>query len=134
MTKPLIDKETAIADVDRWLDYKKIGRSKREQNKIFIDQMVEAVVDGDLVLDEDCKWTYTLKFPLENEVPVRTISFKPRVNLKDINDQLSKVKGGSGSDLMVVYAAVLSGQVKEVIRNFDTEDYNTISAIVIFFM
>jgi len=130
----LITPAQALKDVERWLDYKKIGNSKREINKDFINMLADAVADGDLVLEEDFKWKYTLKFPLENESPVRTISFMPRVSLKEINEYQGKAKASSGSDVMVMYLSLLSGVAKEVIRNFDTEDFNLISSIGIFFM
>ena len=71
----LVNKEKALEEVERWLDFKGVKDSKREKSKDLIDILVDAVCDGFLVLDTDHCWIQSLTFPLENEQPVRTLKY-----------------------------------------------------------
>ena len=50
----VISEELAKKEVLKWMDFKNLKPRKREERKDEIETIVEAICDGDLILDKDC--------------------------------------------------------------------------------
>ena len=74
-----IAREIAEKDVQDWLDFKKVSESRREEKQDAIDTLVGAICEGVLVLRDGFKWEQTLKFPLENEITTRVLTYPPQL-------------------------------------------------------
>lgn len=129
-----VERSQAQKEVESWLDFKKVGEKKRESQEAQISALVDAIVEGDLVLNEDFTFVQTLKFPTSGEMPIKEFSFKPRLKLMEIHSQLEGVKASDADGRILAYAAALTGKAKQIIRSLDTEDYNVVQAIAIFFL
>lgn len=129
-----ITREVAEAEVNSWLDYKKIGQEKRETYKKNIDNMVEAIMDGWLMLQEDKTFKHLLKFEVGEEKKVTELSYTPRITVSKINTAMKGVPSNDGDARILAYAHALTGTAKGILSKLDTEDYNISQAIVLFFL
>lgn len=129
-----IDKVTATGEVNKWLDFKKINDRKRESFKENIETLVDAVMDGSLVIDDKCNLVQTLKFPTEGEAPVTKLEFKPRLKVETVQLHLQGVKASDGDARITAYIAALTSKPKKIIQALDTEDYSIGQAIAVFFL
>lgn len=128
--------EIAAAEIDAWLDYKKVSATKRENRKDQIKTLVEAVSEGDLIINEDKTMSQKLKFPevfataLDND----SLVYKPRIAAATIHMHLQNVKSDDPDGRLTAHIAALTGKSKEMIKKLDTEDYATAQAIAFFFL
>lgn len=129
-----VAKEQAEKEINGWLDYKKIGTSKREALKENIETLVEAVAEGQLVVNTDFNLVYTLKFETEGAEPVKELKFKPRLKVKELNKALTGVKATDADARLVAYAAAMSDMPKAIFEGLDTADYSFVQALVVFFL
>lgn len=129
-----IPKETATGEVTTWLDHKKVSENKRELQKDTIDTLVDAICDGLLVVREDKILELTLKFPLDGEIPKKTLEFKPRINAGTVQKHLQGVKASDIDGRLTAYICALTGEPKSVIGKLDTEDVGIANAIAVFFL
>lgn len=130
----LINKEKALEEVTRWLNFKGVKESKREKSKDLIDALADAVSDGNLVLRDDHYWVQKLTFPLENEMPVKTLEYRPRIDAKAIAVQNEKLKAGDFEGKIIGIAAALTLQPQAVLKALDTEDLEVLKNISFFFI
>lgn len=129
-----VNRETAEADVNAWLDKKKIFESEREQRKEFIEILVESVMNGVLVIGDDGVMKHALLFPFGDEEKISSLTYKLRLNDKMLKPYLKGVTQGDGDERMLAYIAALTEQPRGLIANLDTADKKTAMAIAIFFL
>lgn len=130
-----VEREQAANEVVAWLDYKRIKPKKREAYQDQIDILVDAVSDGDLIVnDETFELTYNLVFPFGEEETIRQFTFKPRLKLGDVKKHLAGVKATDVDGRLQAYISALTGQPKAILQAIDTEDSSVINAIAIFFV
>lgn len=135
MGKKVISEAIARQDVDRWLDYKKIGETKREDNQAAIDGIVASVMDGEMVVsDQGHEITHLLRFPVGNQEDIKQLTYKARLSLKERNKKLKGVKLTDTGEYLVALIAALANENKAVIEELDTEDYNTAQNVALFFI
>jgi hypothetical protein len=134
----MIPKEIAEVEVKGWLDFKKVKESKRADNKKNIEELVNGVAEGSFIIDSETKQIkYKLMFPVKNDKGVETVTeliFEPRVIAKKISDAIRGVNSEDTFGFFNGYAQALTGQPKNVIAQLDSEDYNMIRNILVFFM
>lgn len=130
-----VNRETAEKEIEQWLDFKKVGARKRESNKEFIEALIDAIVDGVLVIKSDTKViVHNLKFPTDGEQPLTTLEYKPRISYSQVKGHLTNVKAGDGDGRFAAYMAALTGQPKAMFEKLDSEDYTIAQAISLFFI
>lgn len=131
----MVAREVAAKEIGSWLDYKRVKDRKRELYKDSIDVLVDAVCDGDLVVDsENFTLTQKLAFGTGGDEPVEELVFKPRIRLKDVRPHLQGVKADDADGRVVAYIAALTGQHKNVISALDTVESSIAQSIVVFFL
>lgn len=130
--------QTAQAEVDKWLDFKKVKDQKRENNKEQIELIVDAMCEGTLELDDKTLvFTHHLSFPLgssDKEATITKLTYKPRLMVRDINAKMKGVKSGDSDGRIVGYIAALTDQPSGIITSLDTEDNSLAQQIVAFFL
>ncbi len=138
MAKKKIPLETAQAEVQSWLDYKKVSDQKQKNLKENTDIMAHAIVDGRLVLRaEDMHFVHALSFAVKNASGKETVSelvYKPRLTVKDVNDRMKGVKPADGDARIVRLVGAITGQPSAVLENLDTEDNSLAQQFASFFL
>lgn len=131
----VITREIAEAEITAWLDKKKIMSQQREENKSSIDTLIEAIVEGVLVLDSDTNtFTHKLLFQMDGEMPVTELTYKPRLNDNMLRPYLSGVKPADVDARILAYMAALTGKAKGILSALDTADKRIATSIVLFFL
>lgn len=135
MTK--IARQAAVQDFEQWLDFRKVKEKKREESISQQEELISAIEEGLLVIDEDKNLILKLIYPITNpqgEVTIPELKFKPRLTVHELNVKLKGTSATSVDERIVGYAAALTGTSKNIIEKLDTEDYRTISSIVMYFL
>lgn len=132
-----VAREVAVQDFERWLNSKRIKDSKREANKDFETIIVEAIMDGILIVEKDNCLTYNFPEPLlsdKGEELLSKLVFKPRIRVHELNTKLRGVKSDDGDARILAYVAAITGQANGLISKLYTEDYTICQAIVMYFL
>lgn len=124
--------ETATADVEKWLDKKKVSEKKREEKKAAIAFLIGAIEEGNLVLNEDNSFEQTLKFPKGEGESLNKLKFKDRLQMSELHVHLKNTNGTD--ERLLGHVVALTGQPKNIIKTLDTEDYDIASTIGLFFV
>jgi hypothetical protein len=131
----LVSIDVATADVKRWMDHKRIAEKRRAELVSAQEIMVNAIMDGSLILEDDMKWKHTLIFPIEGEVGVSEIKYKSRLTDMDIEPYRKIVKGSDFDSQMKQVKLALTNKPVGVINALDSSTDKQISdAIALFFV
>jgi hypothetical protein len=129
--------EIATAEVNKWLELKKIGEKKREDKKDSIDAMIGAICEGLLIIDEKGFITQKLKFQIKDEsgkVELEELKYKPRLSTAQIQACLAGTKLTDLYALPIALIAALTDQSKSIIKLLDSEDSSVGQSIANFFL
>ena len=130
-----INRETAIQEFEKWLDFKKVSDTKRQSSKDQENTIIDGIVSGQVYIDESCNIHQKLVFPVEGEVAgFEELVYMPRINRKMLQAKLRGVKADSPDDRISAYAAALTNKAIAQIANLDTEDLRIADAIVMYFL
>lgn len=130
-----VSKEMAEAEVQAWLDKKKIFEDQKEQNRDSFDILVSAVMNGVITLDQtDWKFTHKLLFPFGEGEKVNTLTYKHRLNEKMLKPYQVGLSPKDGDGRFLAYVAALTEQPRAILENLDTADKKIANAIAIFFL
>jgi len=132
----VVSLDVAQAEVEKWLDYKKVSQGKRDKQKAQIEVLVDAVCDGTLVLKEDLTWVHNLKFPvtLADKEELKTLSYKPRISQGEAHMHLQRFKADDVDGRVLAYVLALTKTPQDFIKRLDTEDSSIAQGIAIFFI
>jgi hypothetical protein len=131
--KKKIAREAAEAEVNSWLEYKKVNAKKREVYNENIEILIDAMYEGYLVLEEDKTFVQELRYPIGNN-EVKALRFKPRLKVSTAQVCLQGLKPGDAEGRICGYIAALTVQDRNIIRELDTEDFEIARSIAIFFL
>ena len=132
-----ISKEIAEQEVSKWLDFKRVKDSKREEMKDSIKSLEDAFLDGVLRLEDDGKLVQTLDFPLTNsdgETTVTELKYVLRLPMKNVNQSLEGLKASDVDGRMLGYVAAYTNQPRAVIGNVTSDDFKVCQNIILFFL
>lgn len=132
--KEQISYEIASQEVEKWLSKNRIKASKRKASEPVIESLIEAVMYGQLVFDENLIITQNLDFPLGENSEVKQFTYKERITKKEVDDKLSVMKNKDGSASITAYVAALTLQPVGIIDKLDTRDYSISQSIAVFFI
>lgn len=131
----LVSIDVAIADMNRWLDAKKVSDKKREAYADNIENLTDAISEGSLILNENNEFEQKLKFPIKSESgDIETLKFKNRLTVDAVQNNLTGVKPTDADGRITAYVSALTNLPKAVIKRMDTEDYSIGQALAIFFL
>lgn len=134
MDQVVVSKDQAAEEVEKWLNFKKVSTTQREEHAEFIKALAEYISVGILVLNEDHTFTHTLQFPIGTGDAITSLTYKARINPKILKPYLSAVKSGDSSGLIWAHICALTGQNSGVIIELDQEDIKIARAITVFFV
>lgn len=131
----VVDELSAKAEIEKWLDHKKVRAKVREKNSDNIEQLVECIMDGFLTLDET---TFELKQKLAHEIgedkKISELVFKPRLKMFEIQQRTKGVKVSDTSEYVMAYVSALTGQPAAVLKQLDSSDYGIGQNLAVFFI
>jgi len=126
-----VTKQQAEAEIQAWLDKKKIFQSVREVSTLEIDILIEGIMNGCLSLDDNGSFTQTLMFPTGD---TKTITYKNRMNDNMLLPHLKGVSQRDGDARQIAYAAALTDVAKGILTSLDPVDKKVMMSIVGFFI
>lgn len=130
-----VAQEVALADITRWLDHKKIPHFKRTGNQQSIDTLVEYVMEGTLVVGQDCKIVHVLSTPIEVAgTSIGQLTYKPRLTVAEVKAKAAGVKSSDASGMLLSYVSAMSDQPMQILEKMDTADNSIASTIALFFL
>ena len=132
-----IAREVAEQEFEKWLDFKKVKSTKRLESKDQGEQIISAIENGSIIIDEKNNLVLTLDFPVEDSsgnVTLSTLKFSPRLRVVDLNKRLKGFKADDVDGRVLAYAAALTGENTGIIGCLDTEDYRIVGNIVMYFL
>lgn len=135
MFEEKVNRDTATAEVNKWLDAKKITSAKRVTYKDHIESMVDGVMFGTLSIGTDNVITHTLEIPIEIAgATTNSITYKPRLTVADVKAKTANIKGSDSEGRILAYLSALSGVTVAVLERMDTGDFGVAGSIALFFM
>lgn len=132
-----VSKDFAEKEVNRFLDFKKVGKLKREDNFDGVNTLVDAVMCGDIEIDENCIITHKLQFPITNdegEITVRELVYQPRLRVDKIQSSMKGVKANDADGRILAYINAITDKPKGILRHLESTDYSICQGIAVFFL
>jgi hypothetical protein len=133
-----IEKSIAIKEFERWFESKKLSSTKRGENDEDMqkveDELICAISDGKLIVEDDNKLTLNLQWPLD--LPSGTLdklTFVHRISAGELQSKTSHVKPKDAQGRITASIAALTGEVGGTIRALSDVDYSTASCIATYF-
>lgn len=132
--KQVVSEELARREFSGWLDAKRISERKREQYKDQEDILVEAIMAGDLVVEEK-GLLLKLLFPTNDGEGISVLNFKNRLTVGERQATTKGVAANDAEGRLIAYIAALTDQPAGVIKKLESgEDYERASAIAVYFL
>lgn len=123
--------EQAKKEFETWFEAKRLPSYLKDKKSDDIDVIVNAIQEGNLVLNEDNTFTQVLAFPTER---VSELKYRFRVSEGELAAGLKGIKVDDLVGQMPIgYVSVLTGEVRGNIRALDTADLTVGKAIAAFF-
>lgn len=136
LQQPVVNAETALTDLERWLDGKKLSRFKREEaekNK-QIAYLCTEIEDGYLTVETDGTLRQKLRFPTSGEAPITHVTYKQRINIGTVEAIMKREKAEGNLALIRCYAQAITGLNGQIINKLDDVDVSLMQTIAGFFM
>ncbi len=132
--KAAVTEDIATAEVTKWLDFKKISPSKRTDKKDQIKQLINAIIDGDISINDDQEIVQKLKTPIGDKGQITEFKYKPRITVGAVQQHLQRIATSDADGRVVCYIQALTGQSSGLIKGLDSVDYDIAQTIAIFFI
>lgn len=132
-----VNAETAMREIRKWLEFKKIDDDKIEEQKDNIEALAKSISAGHLILDDSFNLIYTLKWAILDDdggVVCDKLTFKPRLKIGELQAKTQNIKATDAFALISAYVSALTNQNSGIIKQMDSEDYKTAQAITVFFL
>jgi hypothetical protein len=129
-----VSREVAEADVQRWLEAKRVRQSKKILLEGNVEVLIESVMEGFITIDENCNLTQVLRFPVGLHENIKQLNFKTRLQVLEVSPFLKKVEQGDGDGRVLAYILAATEQPLGIIQSLDTEDLGVSQSIAVFFL
>lgn len=132
----LVSKNVAESEIQKWLDVRKVSDKKRELYSDTISELVTAVEEGRLTVEDDGTLVQKLEFPMGENKSIVTLRFAPRVTIYDVRQATSALnaKANDPDARLIAYIAASTKMAVNVVQRLDTIDYSTSTNIALFFL
>jgi hypothetical protein len=132
----MITREVAEKDFMGWFEAKKLPKNLLEKNAEDKESIINAIMEGVLVLDENNCFVQTLNFPVQipNSEEIKELKFAFRVTEGVLAASLRGIKTDDLiGQMSLAYVSTLTGQPKSIIRSLDPSDSYLGKKIAAFF-
>lgn len=129
--------EQAKAEIDAWIEYRKLTPTQIEAHKQSIETLIEGIQYGMLTLKDNC-FTQTLLFPIGKDGQIKQLQYGNRVNKLLLAPHLKGVAADDGDERLISYLSCLTEKTDGVVRQhliqLDSQDNRIAMSIVVFFL
>jgi hypothetical protein len=129
--KILVSKEQATIEVDNYISSRIIKPLKLAKLSEAREILIEAVMYGWLVINDDNTITQNLIVPIGD---FNTFTYKFRVPADTIEAEKQRLKASTGSDIILINWCAYTGDVPNVYRKLEPADRETAEALTLFFL
>jgi hypothetical protein len=145
LENPKVTQEMAMEEFQKWLDYKKTkvqlvkntGSEEEGEESKANTAIVEAIMAGELVFNEDMSMTYLLNFPVKSETgstELHSLTLKPRLTAFEVQKATKGISKDEPFKLFTGYIHILSGEVRGLVNKIDSTDFSLLQKIVGYFL
>jgi hypothetical protein len=128
-----VSREIAIQDFERWFESKKLPQTKRGGDMEAVEnEIIEAIVDGRIVVNDDMTLTQVLNFAV-NDGKTDKFNFVHRIPTGVLQAKTAYVKKDDAQGKMTATIAALTNEVGGTIRLLDSSDFSLSSCIAAYF-
>jgi hypothetical protein len=128
-----VSEDIALKEFERWFESKKLPQSKRKNEYETIEnEMIQAICDGLLVVNEDNTLTLQLVWPLSSPQQLTELKFKHRIQTSELQTKTAWAKD-SREKKITATIATLTDQVGGIIGALDPVDYDKAACIASYF-
>jgi hypothetical protein len=132
MEKEALSFEMATAEMEKWLDSKRVSEKRRKDLEKPIEHLISMLQSGNLSIDgESGQLTYKLLWPIEG---LTEITFKHRLTVMELQNRTKNLKGDDSDGRIRATIAALTGQSVGILGKLDTDDNRTAEAVAVFFL
>jgi len=131
-----ISPEMAKGEVQKWLELRRLKKSKIDSSKEMIEVLEDAFLNNLLILEDD-KLIQKLEFPLINEkgeITIKELVYTKRLTQQKITQATEGISASNFNAILSAYVSAITAQPKAIIGALDTDDFATSRAIATFFM
>lgn len=130
-----ISEDQATRDFEKWLEFRRINDRKREANEANEKTLIGAIMDGNLIVNEDGTLTQKLIFPTADGAGIKELNYSGRLNA---GQRQAATKGVDAKDIegrLIGYIAALTDQPLGVIKKIESgDDYDIATSIAVYFL
>jgi len=136
----LSKRQIAEGEVKSWLEFQHIPVRKQEFFSANVQNLIDAVEDGFVIINPDKSITQKLMFPFGEDLKVTELKFKSRLMVAEIKQAQEPEPGeeakenSSTFDVGFAYIKALTGQLKSITGRMNNKDYKISDNICLFFM
>lgn len=137
MFKVEIDYDTALADINAYIDKKRLLPKRRESLQAPIEAIAEAISLGFIVIGDNDIITHTLIDPIKDSagnIAYDKIIYKSRLDPSIVNKKISELKVLTQATQTAVISSLLTDQPIAVLNKMEPQDRNICDCISLFFV
>jgi len=128
-----VDRESAISEINKWIDEIGYEDGHIESEPTLTDEMlIKSVMSGEVVFDESGQLVVKLKHPIESKEgdPLHTeLTFKHTVAVFEYNNAVKGVKADDADGRMLATIAVFTNVATSRINRLSTKSYRVLQVI-----
>jgi hypothetical protein len=131
-----VAREVAEKEFDRWFESKKLPNTRREGKdaESIVNEIVNAIEEGYLVVSDENEMIYSLKFPVGNaDKQIDKLTFVNRISAGTLQAKTNYVKSDDQQGRSIATIAALTGEVGGTIRALDSVDFGLAMSITVFY-
>lgn len=125
--KEVVEKDVALAEVERLMDKQRLLPSRREKLKEAQEIVAEAIQYGLVVINDDQTIAQKLQFPAGT---LSELQYKERVSAEDLNKALKTAK--TPTERIITKLKMYTGQVEAVLNKLENQDSDIASCLTLF--
>lgn len=126
-----VDTETARADVEKWLDIRRVTEKQRANVADAVNTLVELFESGRLRLNENTEIVHTLIFP-EYCNDIEELTYKTRIRVDEI-EQCRALAKKNETEYQRAIIAKLANIAPAEIKGMDAADWTIAQSVYSFF-
>ena len=131
MSKTKVPFETATAEFEKWLNAKQVSKKRRENLADMEEEIIDAIMEGNLVLNKDIEFIQHLNFPNSK---VSELKFQTRIQVGMINAKLRGIQANDVNGRLEAYISALTGEPVSLVKTLDSSDFAIASCIATYFL
>jgi len=129
-----VSEEIAQKEFDDWFEARKLPGTRRKGDaESIVKEMVCAISEGYIVINEDLGVDLILREPLKNAISLSKLTFKNRITAGELQAKMGQLKADDSNGRQIAVIAALTDEVGGNIRALGSIDYSICTVISAFY-